>query len=679
MRKQVLLLILSLISGISMAQKAMQPSDLFKFGRIGGETVSPDGNHVIYTVTNYDVEENKGKRILYLYQFSDKSTKVLVNDEYSPSQIAFTVDGKKVGFISSKGGDDQLWEVPLAGGEPTQVTKIEGGITLFLYDPSGKNLLVGRRIKMDKEAKEQYKEFPKTEARIINGLMYRHWNQWSDYSFNHIFITPYGGDQKAKLTDLLEGEKFHTPTMPFGGVEEINFSKDGSKVYYTCKKLYGTPAANSTNTDIYEYTIATGKTENLTKENKGYDKVPQASSDGKYLAWTSMERAGNESDKNRIILHDLKNKKQVDLTSDFKYSVDGFVWSSDNSKIYFICAINATHQIFRLDIKSKGITQISQGMHDYTSLAVVKRAKSEALLAGRMSISSPKGLYLINTIGDDASVEQIETVNQELLKSIKMGKVEKRMIASTDSQEILTWVIYPPNFDKSKKYPTLLYCQGGPQSPVSQFFSYRWNFQMMAAKGYIVVAPNRRGLPGFGQEWNDEISHDYGGQAMKDLLSAIDFMAKEPFVDNDRLSAVGASFGGYSVYWLAGNHNKRFKAFISHCGMFNMESWYGSTEEMFFANNDNGPYWMDQNKENYKKHSPHQYVANWNTPILIIHNELDFRVPLSEGMQAFTAAQEKMIPSKFLYFPDEGHWVNKPQNALLWQTVFFEWLDQWLK
>lgn len=677
MKKQALFLILALFTASTMAQKAMQPADLFKFGRIGGETVSPDGKQIIYTVTNYDLEANKGRRQLYSYDVSAKSTKILVDETYNPSQIAFSPDGKKIGFLSAKSGSDQLWEIPREGGEALQVTKVEDGITLFLYDPSGINLIVGRRIKMDKKANEQYPQFPKSDARVMNGLMYRHWNEWSDYSFNHIFLMPYVAAGEPKLIDLLEGEKYHTPTMPFGGVEELSFSPDGSKVYYTCKKLYGTPSANSTNTDIYEYTIQTGKTQNLSMENKGYDKAPQSSADGKYLAWLSMERAGNESDKNRILLRDTKSGSIKDLTKDFIYSVDGFTWSSDNSKIYFTCAIAATHQIYSLELKSGAITQLTKGDHDYMSVQAFGKGKNETLLAARMSISYPKGLYLVSAAGEEQT--QIDDINKAQLAAIKMGKVEKRMIKASDSADILTWVIYPPNFDKNKKYPTLLYCQGGPQSPVSQFFSYRWNFQLMAAQGYIVVAPNRRGLPGFGQEWTDQISHDYGGQAMKDLLSAIDHMAKEPFVNKEKLGAVGASFGGYSVYWLAGNHENRFKAFISHCGMFNMESWYGTTEEMFFANNDNGPYWMEKNKENYKKHSPHQYVDNWNTPILVIHNELDYRVPLSEGMQAFTAAQQKMIPSKFLYFPDEGHWVNKPQNALLWQTVFFEWLDQWLK
>ncbi len=665
-----------LFSLVANGQRNMEAEDLFRIQRIGGQQVSPNGEYVVFLVTSYNVEENKGTRRAEIINLKSGEQKTVIPSEYNPSELCFRADGKKLGFISSKDGSAQMWEYDMASGSFSNVTAIDGGITLFRYSPDGTRLLIGRRLKMEKTAAEQYPKFPKTEARVIDGLMYRHWNEWSDYSFNHLFLMDYGKDDAAGTAiDLLEGEKFHSPTMPFGGVEEICFSPDGKKVLYTCKKLYGTQAAISTNTDIYEYDIASGKTSNLSEFNPGYDRNPAFSPDGSNLAWQSMERAGYEADKNRILVMDVKKGKHRDITKDFSYSVDGFIWSGDGSEIYFIAAINGTHQIFAYSFKEEKVKQLTEGVHDYTSLAFA-RGKKNTLIAGRMSMSHPVGLY---RVGMDGVAESIESVNATVLNKIKMGKVEKRMVKATDGKDILTWVIYPPDFDPSKKYPTLLYCQGGPQSPVSQFFSYRWNFQMMAAHGYIVVAPNRRGLPGFGQEWNDAIGHDYGGQAMQDYLSAIDDVAKESYVDKDRLGAVGASFGGYSVYWLAGNHNKRFKAFISHCGMFNMESWYGSTEEMFFANYDNGPYWKEENKENYKKHSPHQYVDKWDTPILIIHNELDFRVPLSEGMQAFNAAQQRMIPSKFLYFPDEGHWVNKPQNALLWQQVFFEWLDQWLK
>jgi dipeptidyl aminopeptidase/acylaminoacyl peptidase len=373
-------------------------------------------------------------------------------------------------------------------------------------------------------------------------------------------------------------------------------------------------------------------------------------------------------------LFQFKSTPAEDITKNFKYSIESFAWSPDGDKIFFLATINATRQIFVYDIKSKKISQLTEGVHDYNAIVPYKKGKDVMLIGLKSSMSSPAALYKIDMKGNESPLENI---NDGLMKSISWGTVKKRMVTTTDNKQMLTWVIYPPNFDSTKKYSTLLYCQGGPQSPVSQFFSYRWNFQLMAAQGYIVVAPNRRGLPGFGQEWTDAIKNDYGGQPMRDYLSAIDDVAKEPYVNKDKLGAVGASYGGYSVYYLAGMHNKRFKCFISHCGMFNMESWFGSTEEMFFAKNDNGYYW--ENTENYQKNSPHKFVKNWDAPILVIHNEKDFRVPLSEGMQAFTAAQSLGIPSRFLYFPDEGHWVNKPQNSLLWNRVFFEWLGMWLK
>ncbi len=669
--------ILMLVTLTAAAQKPMEPADLFRFQRIGGQQVSPNGEYLVYLVTSYDVEANKGKTRAELISLKTGEKQVLIPEEYNPSELCFRADGKKLGFISGKSGSDQMWEYDMIEKGFSNVTDIEGGIHLFRYDPMGVKLLVGRRVKMEKEAKEVYPQFPKTEARVIDGLMYRHWNAWSDFSYNHLFVMEYGKDDAAgSMIDLLEGEKFHAPTMPFGGADEVCFSPDGSKVYYTCKKLYGTQSALSTNTDVYEYDLASKKTRNLSEANIGYDKAPAFNKDGSKLAWLSMERAGYEADKNRLVVLDVKKGKLEDVTAKFIYSVESFAWSADASEIYLLATINATEQIFVYALKDQSIRQLTSGIHNYTSVTVVPHSKTPYLIGSKMSMSHPVALY---KVGMDGKETPLETTNDALLATLKMGKVEKRMIKTTDGKDMLTWVIYPPDFDPKKKYPTLLYCQGGPQSPVSQFFSYRWNFQLMASQGYIVVAPNRRGLQGFGQEWNDQIGHDYGGQAMQDLLSAIDEVSKEPFVDKDRRGAVGASFGGYSVYWLAGNHTNRFKTFISHCGMFNMESWYGSTEEMFFANYDNGPYWKEENKENYKKHSPHNYVANWNTPILVIHNEKDYRVPLSEGLQAFNAAQQLGIPSKFLYFPDEGHWVNKPQNALLWQTVYFEWLAQWLK
>jgi dipeptidyl aminopeptidase/acylaminoacyl peptidase len=430
----------------------------------------------------------------------------------------------------------------------------------------------------------------------------------------------------------------------------------------------------STNSDVFIYDIATKTTINISEGMKGYDRNPLFSPDGSKLAWNSMEREGYESDRNRIMIHDFNTNTTYELTEGLDRNAGHFEWSEDGSKMYFLSGEQATAQLYEINLKNKELRQITSGDHDYVDFAFA----GNRIIGGRMSMSQPVELFSINP--KNGKTEQLTRINEEKLNSIELGRVEKRWIKTTDNKDMLTWVIYPPDFDPTKKYPTLLYCQGGPQSTVSQFFSYRWNFQLMAANGYIVVAPNRRGLPSFGQEWNEQISGDWGGQAMKDYLSAIDAVKQEPYVDEERLGAVGASFGGYSVYWLAGNHDNRFKALIAHCGLFNLTSWYGTTEELFFANWDlGGPYWEDELQDEYERFSPHTYVENWTAPILVIHGEKDFRVPVSEGIQAFHAAQIRNVPSRFLYFPEEGHWVLSPQNGVLWHRVFFDWLDQWMK
>jgi len=475
--------------------------------------------------------------------------------------------------------------------------------------------------------------------------------------------------------DIMEGQPYDSPVAPFGGNEQIAWTHDGKALAYTCKKLEGKEWAVSTNTDIYLYKLAGGQTKNLTEFNPGYDKNPVFSPDGRYMAWESMERPGFEADKNRILVMDFQTGNWRDYSEGFDQSSDHLVWSADSRRLYFLSGVNATYQLYSLDMGNGRIDQITTGMHDYQSVALA----GNYLVAQRMSMSMPTEIYRVEEGRRGTTQQAITAVNAEVLDRLEMGRVEERWVKTTDDKDMLVYVIYPPNFDPNKKYPALLYCGGGPQSAVSQYFSYRWNFQIMAAHDYIVVAPNRRGLPTFGQEWNDQISQDYGGQNMKDYFSAIDAVAAEPFVDENRLGAVGASYGGFSVYWLAGNHNGRFKAFIAHCGMFNFESWYGSTEEMFFANWDlGGSYWEKPRPHSYD-FSPHNFVGNWDTPILVIHGGRDYRVPKSEGMQAFNAAQLQGIPSRFLFFPEESHFVLKPQNSILWQREFFKWLDQWLK
>jgi dipeptidyl aminopeptidase/acylaminoacyl peptidase len=470
----------------------------------------------------------------------------------------------------------------------------------------------------------------------------------------------------------MENEPWDTPLNPFGGMEQITWSPDGKMIVYTCKKMQGKAYALSTNSDLYLYELKLKLTTNITKENMGYDQDPVFSHDGKKLVWKSLATDGYEADKERMMMLDLSNGSVKDLSEGFDQNCSGFVWSGDDEIIFFISGINATYQVYAHSLPTGNTTPLTSGAQDYTSIALA----GSQLTGTRMSLSMPTEIYRVDL---DGSQTQLSFTNQELLSRIPMGEVKERWIKTTDGKDMLVWVVYPPSFDRTKSYPALLYCQGGPQSAVSQFWSYRWNLQMMAANDYIVVAPNRRGLPTFGQEWNDQIAGDYGGQNMKDMLTAIDALAKEPYVDEKRLGAIGASYGGYSVLWLAGNHEKRFKAFISHCGIFDFESMYGSTEEYFFVNHDyEGPYW-EKPKSNSYNFSPHLFVDKWDTPIMLITGGYDFRIPYTQSLEAFNAAQLRGIPSRLMFFPEESHFVLKPQNAVLWQREFFKWLDTYLK
>jgi dipeptidyl aminopeptidase/acylaminoacyl peptidase len=580
-------------------------------------------------------------------------------------------------FMSTENEGLQIWKMNADGQEKKQCShfkdvELEG----FKVAPDEKSIVALEAIKVKQTISDKYPDLTKANARIEDNLMYRHWDHFDDYMRRHLFlhkiVIASEGDAIALAgTDLLKGEPYDGILPPMGGSEQFCYSNDSKKIIYTSKKLQGKDFALSTNSELYEYDILSGITKNLTLGNKGYDMNPAFSSKGT-LAWQSMPR-GFESDKNHLKIM-ATDGEIVDLTKELDITVGSFCWHPSGDLIYFIAPKNGTEQLFELNVISGKTRQLTSGQFDFVSLSVF----GETIYAGRQSMVEPTELFSY-TIKKN-KLAQLTNANTELIKTLKMPKAEERWVETTDGKKMLVWMVYPPDFDPAKKYPALLYCQGGPQSQVSQFFSYRWNLALMASKGYIVVAPNRRGLPGFGQEWNDAISKDWGGQAMKDYLTAIDNAAQEPYIDETRLGAVGASYGGYSVYMLAGIHENRFKTFVAHCGLFNLESWYGTTEELFFANWDQGgPYWLDVNKENYKKNSPHNYVANWNTPILVIHGGMDFRVPESEGMQAFQAAQLKGIRSKYLYFPTEGHWVQSPQNSIVWQREFFEWLATDLK
>lgn len=662
------------------AQDKMQAETLWKFGRVSEPKVSPNGKLIVYNVTRYNVSDNRGNNDLWVVDIKGGDAKQITNTPFSESNARWRPDGKKIGFLSTESGSSQLWEMNADGTEKKQISNFEGGIYNFNYSPTMKHIYFSQEVEIDLSLKKRYPDLPKANALMYDELMMRHWNQWEDGAYSHVMYCTYDAGVLGKAIDIMPNERFDAPTMPFGGEEQMNWSTDGKTIAYTCKKEVGAAYAISTNTEIYLYNIETGKTTNISQPNKGYDVEPRFSPDGKQIAWLSMERAGFEADKNRIFVMDLNTKIITDITKPIDQSADNILWSKDAKTIYFTSCVDAVHQLYSYSLTAKKdpLRKITNGLSDIGSIDLSVDGKLTNIVATRVNMSSPTEIYKIELA--KGNLYKLTSTNDDELKKLQLGKVEKRMVETTDGKEMLVWVIYPPDFDKEKKYPSLLVCQGGPQSTVSQGFSYRWNFQLMAAKGYVVIAPNRRGLPSFGQEWNDQISGDWGGQAMQDLLSAVDDVSKEEYIDKDRRAAVGASYGGYSVYWLAGHHQNRFKSFIAHCGVFNLESMYGSTEEIFFVNHDlEGAYWKTPKPKSYDLFSPHKFVKNWNTPILVIHNDKDFRVPLGEGLQAFSAAQLQGIKSRFLYFSDEGHWVTKPQNSLLWQREFFRWLDETVK
>ncbi len=678
--KKILLLISLLYAGTAYTQNLLSPEDLWKFGRVSEPKVSPDGKTVVYSITRYSIEDNKGNADLYSVPVQGGAVKQLTSGSGSEHNARWHPDGNKIGYLSAESGTTQLWEMNPDGSDKKQVSNFATGISNFNYSPKGTHIYFTQEIQIDQTLAERYPDLPKANAKIYDELMMRHWTSWEDGAFNHVLYASYSDGKTGEAKDIMPNEPYDAPMAPFGGEDQIHWSPDGKTIAYTCKKLKGTAYATSTNSDVYLYSIETGKTENISGDNLGYDVEPRFSPDGKSIAWLSMERPGFEADKSRIIVYDLLTKTKKDITAGFDQSAGNLRWAKDSKTLYFSSAYHAVYQLYAYNFNGKkpGIRKITNGTSSLNSFEVAFDGKTTSLISTHVNISSPAELYRI----DLAYGKQypITFTNKALTDSFAWGEVESRNLETTDDKEMQVWVIYPPNFDKNKKYPTLLYCQGGPQSVISQSFSYRWNFQLMAAQGYIIVAPNRRGLPSFGQEWNDEISGDWGGQAMRDYLTAIDELSKESFVDKDRRAAVGASFGGYSVYWLAGHHDNRFKSFIAHCGVFNLESMYGYTEEIFFADHDmEGPYWKEPKPKSYTHFSPHNFVKNWNTPVLVIHNEKDFRVPLGEGLQAFSAAQLQGIKSRFLYFADEGHWVTKPQNGILWQREFFRWLNETLE
>ena len=662
-------------SEINVTDGRMTPEALWAFGRIGGVSVSPDAKKLVYTVGYYSVPQDKGNREVFVMNADGSENTQITKTPFSEGNTVWFKNGTKIAFLSSESGSSQVWEMNPDGTGRKQLSNYDGNIEGFAFSPDEKKILFISQVKTVPSTKDKYPDLDKTTGLVITDLMYKHWDEWVTTA-PHPFVADFDGEKISNPVDIMEGEPFESPMKPFGGIEQLAWNTTSDKVAYTSRKKVGKEYSLSTNSDVYEYDLKTKETRNLSEGIMGYDTNPQYSPDGKSIAWQSMEHDGYESDQNRLMVMDLESGKKTFVSKDFDSNVDAFCWSNDSKTIYFTGVWHAKTQIYAADVANCTVKQITEGQHDYSGVSLLGNDK---LLALRHSMSAADEIFTVSLDGEQT---QISFENKHIYDKLEMGKVEERWITTTDGKKMLTWVIYPPHFDASKKYPAVLFCQGGPQSPVSQFWSYRWNFQIMAAHDYIVIAPNRRGLPGFGKEWNEAISGDYGGQCMKDYLTAVDEISKEPFIDKDRLGCVGASFGGFSVYWLAGHHDKRFKAFIAHDGIFNMEMQYLETEEMWFANWDmGGAYWDKSNATAQRTfaNSPHRFVDKWDTPILCIHGEKDYRILANQGMAAFNAAVLRGVPAELLIYPDENHWVLKPQNSILWQRTFFEWLDKWLK
>lgn len=669
------LLLNLLVTNVVFSQSTLTPELLWKLKRLSGGKVSPDGKKILFELREFDVAANKGNTDLFVFDIASNTYQQITQTATSEMEATWG-KGNKIWFLQAANDGIHLFNMNADGSSvaqltPTGLPEIEG----FKLSPDETKIVFIAAIKVKETLREKHPDLPMANARLEDDLMYRHWNQWADENKRHLFLHELKNNKVERNSiDLLQGEPFDGILPPFGGSDQLVFSLDSKNIIYSCKKKIGKEFALSTNSDLYEYTIENKSTVCLTSNYKGYDANARFSPSGKLLAWSSMAHDGFESDKNDIILRDLLNGKDVNITEKADLTVEEFMFSADEKVIYFLSPMKGTKQLFSIELKTKLVKQLTFGQFDLVSIDLAPMA----IIVGRQSMIEPTDLYSVSL--KKFEMKRLTAVNKSILDNIQLPKVEEKWVETTDGQKMLVWMVLPPNFDAAKKYPALLYCQGGPQSMVSQFFSYRWNLALMASQGYVVVAPNRRGLPGFGQKWNDAISKDWGGQSIQDYLSAIDYAANEPYVDATRLGAVGASYGGYSVYYLAGKHEGRFKTFVSHCGLFNLESWYGTTEELFFANWDNrGPYWLNENKEYYLKNSPHNFVQNWDTPILVIHGGMDFRVPEGEGMQAFQAAQLKGLRSKYLLFPKEGHWITTPQNGILWFREFFEWLETDLK
>ena len=681
----------------------LTPELLWSMGRIGSTVLSPDKTNILYTVTTYNISENRGYSAIYILNSETKETKKLtVNTSKSESDANFIENGRKIVFLSADdNGTSQLWMMNTDGSNRKCISSEKTDVNGYLFSPDEKHVVLIHDVPTETSIIKN-DDLPKATGMVINELMYKHWDRYVR-SVPHPFIANFDGSQVTNARDILDGQPYESPMCPFGGIEEFAWSPDSKSLAYVMRKKTGRDYAISTDSDIFLYNLETGKTKNLCKPenykspvvnatsslkhqiqynenedyNLGYDDKPKFSPNGKYIAWTSMKHDGYESDRTRLCVFEFSTGRKTYVTETFDSGVNDFVWDDNSKELYFSGVWHGKTNLYKTNLKGE-VSKITDEVCDYTLVDVDSRQNK--LLTKKQSMSMADDIFFVDI--KKGTSHQLTNINESIYNKLTFGEVKERWVKTVDGKQELCWVIYPPHFYNNKKYPTLLFCEGGPQSPVSQFWSYRWNFQIMAANGYIIIAPNRRGLPGFGYEWLTQISGDYTGLCMKDYLSAIDDICKEPYVDKDRLGCVGASFGGYSVYWLAGNHDKRFKCFIAHDGIFNTQQQYLETEEMWFPNWDMGSApWVKPGGEMQKVYSesPHMFVDKWDTPILCIHGQKDFRIEYTQAESAFNAARLRGIPAQLLLFPDENHWVLKPQNAILWQRTFFRWLDKWLK
>ena len=663
----------------------LTPEIMHMMGKVGDPRLSPDGAKILYGVSYTSIEQNKSNRELFVMNRDGSGNTQLTRTPQSESNARWINNGQQIAFLRS----GQLWVMNADGSQEKQISRIEKGMDGFEISPVGKHIMYISNIKTAAKPADIYPDLKKSDVRIIKDLMYRHWDQYVE-EIPHTYIASFDGESMGEGTDILKGEPYELPTLPFGDLGQLSWSPDGNYIAYSCRKLVGKQYAFSTNTDIYLYNVETGEEENLTEGMAGYDTDPRFSPDGKKIAWISMERNGYESDKKRLFVIDLATKEKKELTSDYKYNVETITWAPDSDKIYFTSCVNALTGIFEVDPNKTPAKSIAGGENGYYGEGIRRitgedvwydfdgvQVADNLLITTNTSMQRPAEIVAVDI--ENGAIAQLTSENQETLDKIKSPEIEQRWMTTKDGKKMHTWIVYPPDFDRTKKYPAILMCLGGPQGTISQGWSTRWNYKLMASQGYIVILPNRRGTTAFGQPWCEQISGDYIGLNMQDYLTAVDEMKKEPYVG--KVAATGASYGGYSVYYLAGIHQNRFSALVAHAGIFNQEQMYMMTEELWFPHWDNGGAPWDNNpvaKRHYEN-SPHKLIKNWNTPILITHGEMDYRVPAEQGMAAFNAAQMMGVPSELLLFPGENHWILKPQNSVYWNRAFFSWLDKYCK